>query len=78
MPETGTMFLAGEAGAEIVYNSSNGRSGVANIQQIKSAQLQALKEWWATARNDLPKFNEVSKTGIYEITKSEATRRGDW
>ena len=82
MPDKGTLFYAGEAGAEIVTNSTNGQTGVANVQQIAQAMrigtLQAVKEWWSSARNDIPQFREVSKTGIYEVAKSEMKRRGEW
>ena len=82
MPDKGTLFYAGEAGAEMVYNTPSGQSGVANVQQIAQATragtLQAVKEWWSQARNDIPQFREVSKTGIYEVAKSEMRRRGEW
>ena len=82
LPDKGTVFRAGEAGAEIVYNTPSGQSGVANIQQIAQATragtLQAVKEWWSQARNDIPQFREVSKTGIYEVAKGEMLRRGEW
>lgn len=82
VPDKGTMFYAGESGAEIVYNMPSGQSGVANIQQIAQASYtgtsQALNNWWSKARNDIPQFKEVSKTGIYEVAKSEMKRRGEW
>ena len=82
LPDKGTLFRAGKAGAEIVYNTPSGQSGVANVQQIaqsmKAGTLQAVQEWWSTARNDIPQFREVSKTGIYEVAKSEMRRRGEW
>ena len=82
LPDKGTLFRAGEAGAEIVYNTPSGQSGVVNVQQIAQATragtLQAVKEWWSQARNDIPQFREVSKTGIYEVAKSEMRRRGEW
>lgn len=82
MPEKGTMFVAGEAGAEMVYNTPSGQSGVANISQIAQADYsgtrQALDDWWSSARKDIPQFKEVSGTGIYEINKSEMKRRGEW
>lgn len=82
LPDKGTLFRAGEAGAEIVYNTPSGQSGVANVQQIAQATragtLQAVKEWWSQARNDIPQFREVSNTGIYEVAKSEMRRRGEW
>ena len=45
LPDKGTMFIAGESGAEIVYNTSSGQSGVVNVQQIKQAMLGALIEY---------------------------------
>lgn len=42
VPETGTLFYAGEAGAEIVSTSRSGQTGVANVEQISQAMLQAL------------------------------------
>ena len=77
--DSGTLFVAGEMGkTEAVYNGTNGKTNVANIQQMKSAYSQALTEWWRYAKNDLPAFKEVSGTGIYEINKSEMRRRGEW
>lgn len=42
LPDKGTMFLAGEAGAEVVYNGSNNQSGVANVDQLTQAFFNAL------------------------------------
>lgn len=80
MPDKGTLFVAGEAGAEMVYNTPSGQSGVANVQQIAQASYsgtkQALVDWWKSAQSDIPAFREVSKTGIYEVVDGEARRRG--
>lgn len=84
MPDKGTMFVAGEAGAEIVYNTPSGQSGVANVQQIAQATysgtMQALNDWWGgnNARRDIPQLKNATATGMYEVVKSEARRRGDW
>lgn len=45
IPKTGTLFYAGEAGAEIVSNTSSGKTGVTNIAQFKTAMVQALAEY---------------------------------
>jgi hypothetical protein len=77
--DSGTVFVAGEMGkTEAVYTGSNGKTNVANVQQMRTAYFGALNDWWQNAKRDLPQFKEVSKTGIYEITKGEAVRRGDW
>ena len=75
--DSGTVFRAGEFGkTEAVYTGSNGKTNVANVQQMKAAELQALKEWWATAKYDIPAFQGVSDSGIYTIVDGEAKRRG--
>ena len=73
----GTLFVAGEMGkTEAVYTGSNGKTNVANIQQMKTAYNQALNEWWRSAKNDIPAFQGVSDSGIYTIVDGEAKRRG--
>jgi hypothetical protein len=75
--DSGTVFRAGEFGkTEAVYTGSNGKTNVANVQQMKAAELQALQEWWATAKNDIPQFRGVSDSGIYTIVEGEGLRRG--
>lgn len=45
MPRVGSMFIAGEAGAEFVTNMSNGKTGVTNISQFRTAMLGALLDY---------------------------------
>lgn len=83
MPDKGTMFVAGEAGAEIVYNNPNGQSGVANIQQIAQATYQgtmkALSDWWGGtgAKGDIPQFEQVGPTGLYQTVTGVAKSYGN-
>lgn len=75
--DSGTLFVAGEMGkTEAVYTGSNGKTNVANIQQMKSAYTQSLNEWWSHAKHDIPAFQGVSDSGIYTIVDGEAKRRG--
>jgi hypothetical protein len=75
--DSGTVFRAGEFGkTEAVYTGSNGKTNVANIQQMKTAYNQALNEWWRSARNDIPVFQGVSDSGLYTIVDREGLRRG--
>ena len=75
--DSGTIFRAGEFGkTEAVFTGSNGKTNVANIQQMKAAELQALNEWWTKAKHDIPAFQGVSDSGIYTIVDGEAKRRG--
>jgi hypothetical protein len=50
VPKQGTYFYAGEAGAEIVANTSGGKTGVTNIAQFKTAMVQALAEYGVAQR----------------------------
>jgi hypothetical protein len=73
----GTLFVAGEMGkTEAVYTGSNGKTNVANVQQMKAAELQALKEWWADAKYDIPQPQTLSPDGIFNLVRREANRRG--
>lgn len=75
--DSGTVFRAGEFGkTEAVYTGSNGKTNVANIQQMKAAYSQSLNEWWAIAKNDIPAFQGVSDSGLYTIVNGEAKKRG--
>jgi hypothetical protein len=83
LPDKGTMFVAGEAGAEMVYNMPSGQSGVANIQQIAQANyngtIKALNDWWGGmgAKGDIPKLQSASATGIYQAVSGVAKSRGE-
>ena len=52
--DAGSLFVAGEAGAELVTTMPSGQTGVTNIAQFKQAQLEALFTWWETAKYDIP------------------------
>ena len=78
LPDKGTMFIAGEAGAEIVYNNSNGQSGVANLAQIKQAMYQALVEYGQTQKGDnRPLVVYLDGEKVYESTTEHASRHGN-
>ena len=82
LPDTATVSRANSIDTGISYNTSSSQGSVMTIQQMaqstRQGTLDALDEWWAYAKDEMPQFREVSKTGIYEIAKSEAVRRGDW
>lgn len=77
LPDKGTMFVAGEAGAEIVYNTPSGQSGVANIEQIKQAMYGALVAYGNTHGGSEKPIN-VYLDGelVYKNTTSHAKRNG--
>ena len=43
-PEQGSLFIAGEAGAELVTTMPSGQTGVTNISQFKEAMVEAIYE----------------------------------
>jgi hypothetical protein len=83
LPDKGTAFIAGEAGAEMVYNMPSGQSGVANIQQIAQATyngtIKALNDWWggSQARGDIPQLREANATGMYQAVTGVAKSYGE-
>ena len=75
--DSSTISRAGEFGkTEAVFTGSNGKTNVANIQQMKAAYSQALSEFWRSAKNDIPTFRGVSDSGLYTIVDGEDQRRG--
>ena len=78
MPDKGTMFVAGEAGAEIVYNTPSGQSGVANISQIEQAMYGALVRYGRTqGANGQPIEVYLDGEKVYQNTTAHAKRRGN-
>ena len=84
--DSGTMFVAGEMGkTEAVYTGSNGKTNVANIQQMRAAFRGALMDWTKEyldeELNDIAKSNTASSSvfgaTLYSVVKSEARRRGE-
>jgi hypothetical protein len=70
------MFVAGEAGAEIVYNTPSGQSGVANISQIEQAMYGALVRYGRTQGNGQPIEVYLDGEKVYQNTTAHAKRHG--
>lgn len=78
LPDRGTMFFAGEAGAEMVYNMPNGQSGVANVSQIKQAMYQAMVEYGRTqSASGQPIVVYLDGEVVYQNTTSHAQQHGN-
>lgn len=77
VPEVGTVFYAGEAGAEIVSTSRSGQTGVANVEQISQAMLQALINYNA-AQNGQTGTGNVYLDGrqVGQLVESSVYREG--
>ena len=78
MPDKGTMFIAGEAGAEMVYNTPSGQSGVANIEQIQQAMFGAMVAYGRMqgGSNDQPIVVQIDGEKVFQATKKNAKRHG--
>ena len=78
LPDKGTLFRAGEAGAEIVYNTPSGQSGVVNVQQIEQAMYGALVRYGKTnGGNGQPIEVYLDGEKVYQNTTAHAKRRGN-
>ena len=77
LPDKGTMFIAGEAGAEMVYNMPSGQSGVANISQIQQAFYNALVQYGRENRGSDGAINvNIDGQKVFEVTRRTANKRG--
>ena len=80
MPDTGTLFVAGEAGAEIVSTSTSGKTGVANVDQIAQATYKGQIMAWQQIRRDLKDFGGVEISadaeGIFRVVRKSAKSQG--
>jgi hypothetical protein len=75
--DSGTLFIAGESGkTETVFNGSNGRTNVANIQQMKSAFYQALVEYGKTQNNSQPIVVTIDGQEVFYATRKVANQNG--
>jgi hypothetical protein len=72
-PDMGSMFIAGEAGAELVGNI-NGRTGVANTDQIEDAIYQASYDAMSKAlsENNLSVIIEGDTDGMFRAFQRKA------
>lgn len=78
--DSGSLFVAGEAGkTEMVYTGDNGKTNVANVQQMAQAMysgcLAALKDY-GVSRGEMPQLQPASDTGIYQAAERGARKVG--
>ena len=76
LPDKGTMFVAGEAGAEMVYNMPNGQSGVANVRQIEQAMYNALARYGEQNGGEIVVQAYLDGEKVYENTTARAKSQG--
>lgn len=77
LPDKGTMFVAGEAGAEMVYNMPNGQSGVANVRQIEQAMFNALVRYGEQNGGAIVVQAYLDGEKVYENTTARAKAQGN-
>ena len=74
----GTLFVAGEMGkTEAVYTGGNGKTNVANIQQMKAAFYQALVEYGKGKSNNSPIVVYLDGEVVYRNTTAHAKSHGN-
>lgn len=82
LPDTGSLFLAGEHGAELVTNVGSGQSAVMNMQQLQQAiyggMVSALSTMQQVGGHETaqPITVKIGEDTLFEITRKSATRRG--
>lgn len=79
MPDKGTMFVAGEAGAEVVYNTPSGQSGIVNVKQIQQAMYGALVAYGRTqggGNSTQPIVVEIDGERVFTVVDRTANRHG--
>jgi hypothetical protein len=82
LPDTGSLFLAGERGAELVTNIGSGQSAVMNMQQLQQAiyggMVSALSTMQQVGGHETaqPITVKIGEDTLFEITRKSATRRG--
>lgn len=82
LPDTGSLFLAGERGAELVTNVGGGQSAVMNMQQLQQAiyggMVSALSTMQQVGGHETaqPITVKIGEDTLFEITRKTATRRG--
>lgn len=76
LPDKGTLFRAGEAGAEIVYNTPSGQSGVVNVQQIEQAMYSALVRYGNSNGGKIELTLNLDGEKVYQNTTAHARKHG--
>lgn len=69
--EKGDLFIANEAGPELVYSGPNNSSSIMNIAQFRQATVEALYEWWSDAKYDIPEGSTTYLDGA-QIARSKS------
>ena len=78
-PDRGTLFYAGEKGAELVTTQSNGQSAVMNMQQLQAAvtrgMISALSATKSRDSNE-PTIIKIGEEEVFTVVRRAAKKRG--
>ena len=78
VPQKGSLFYAGEAGAELVTNTGGGKSAVMNMQQLQVAITRGMIAAMSTQSGGTSGSVNLSVDGqsLFSITKGYAKKNG--
>lgn len=78
LPDKGSMFIAGEAGAELVTNIGGGQSAVMNMEQLQSAITRGMIVALSASESEQPiNINvNVGNDNWFNITRKVARQNG--
>lgn len=76
--DSGTVFRAGEHGkTETVFTAANGKTNVANVQQMRSAFYQALMDYSKSNQGqNQPIKVSIDGREVFEVTTAQANKQG--
>jgi hypothetical protein len=78
LPDKGSLFVAGEAGAEIVTNMGGGQSGVMNMEQLESAVARGMIIGLSTVDfgDDRPIYINIDGQRFFNASRDIYRRNG--
>ncbi|MBR2388221.1 MAG: hypothetical protein IKB02_05575 [Clostridia bacterium] len=78
LPDKGSLFVAGEAGAELVTNMGGGQSGVMNMEQLESAVARGILVGLSSVdlRDDRPIYVNIDGQRFFTASRDIYRRNG--
>ena len=78
LPDKGSMFIAGEAGAELVTNMGGGQSGVMNMEQLENAVARGMLIGLSSVdlRDDRPIYVNIDGQRFFTASRDIYKRNG--
>lgn len=78
LPDKGSMFIAGEAGAELVTNMGGGQSGVMNMEQLENAVARGMIVGMSSidTKDDRPIYINIDGQRFFTASRQIYNRNG--